>query len=175
MRNDLLAHSAKREKDPAHRTAAVALALCLALLASAIEARAECQYVRGGVTETFISSPNDLTGRRVLGIVTGVLNGAFTAFATSLTPSPEVLKITSYDVFVTNRGDMLSGAGQAEFHFATGKSSGEVKIDGGAGQYAGATGTITLEGQAHPDGTSDVIYRGCVCGPNVKAGTPACP
>jgi hypothetical protein len=45
----------------------------------------------------------------------------------------------------------------------------------GSGKYTGATGTITLEGQAHnlfgdPGvGTFNEIYQGSVCGPDLKA------
>ena len=57
---------------------ALALGLCLAVLGAPIEARADCQQVRGGITETRIPS-NDSLGR-FLGNVTGVLNGASTVF-----------------------------------------------------------------------------------------------
>lgn len=63
------------------RTTKTALALGVMLLGAAIEARADCQYVRGGITETRIPS-NDQLGR-LLGIVTGVLNGASTVYVTS--------------------------------------------------------------------------------------------
>lgn len=52
----------------------------------------------------------------------------------------------------------------------------DLTITGGSGKYAGATGTIALEGEAHnlfggPGvGTFNVIYRGSVCGPNLKGG-----
>jgi hypothetical protein len=85
------------------RTTKTALALCVVLLGAAIEARAECKYVRGGITETCIPS-NDPLGR-LLGTVTGVLNGASTVFITSLNP------VRSYDVFVTTSGDMLIAIG----------------------------------------------------------------
>jgi hypothetical protein len=51
--------------------------LCLVMFGTIVEARAECPYVRGGITETIIPSPNDPLGR-VLGNVDGVLNGAST-------------------------------------------------------------------------------------------------
>jgi hypothetical protein len=47
-------------------------------------------------------------------------------------------------------------------------------ITGGSGKYTEASGSIALAGQAVFDssggGTFDVIYRGSVCGPNLKAG-----
>jgi hypothetical protein len=80
------------------RNTKTALALCVVMLGTAIEARADCKHVRGGIAETRIPS-NDPLGR-LLGTVTGVLNGASTVFITS--PPPNV---TSYDVFLTTAGD----------------------------------------------------------------------
>ena len=76
--------------------------LCLAVLGTAIEARADCHYVRGDIAETRIPAPNDPLSR-VMGTVTGVLNGAVTAVITS--PPPNV---RSFDVFLTKSGDMLT-------------------------------------------------------------------
>ena len=52
----------------------LALMLCVAVAGTAVEARADCHYVRGSIAETRIES-NDPFGR-LLGTVTGVLNGA---------------------------------------------------------------------------------------------------
>ena len=175
MKSVLLTSSAEREKDLMKRNTKIALVMCLAVLGTAIEARAECKHVRGGITSTSIPS-NDPFGR-VLGNVDGVLNGASTAFITS----NNGLNATSFDVFVTNGGDMLTATGAVALTPVPGKPPGEftekatLTITGGSGKYAGATGTIALEGQGHnvfggPGvGTFDVIYRGSVCGPNLKA------
>ena len=167
-------------KDFMKRKTTIALVLCLAVLGMAIEARADearagCQQVRGRDVETIIPSPNDPLGR-VLGNVDGVLKGASTAFITSL--SPDGLKATSFDVFVTDGGDMLTATGAVTLSPVPGSSSvftekAILTITGGSGKYKGASGTITLEGQAVFDssggGTFDVIYQGSVCGPNLKA------
>jgi hypothetical protein len=58
------------------RNTILALGLCLAVLGTAIEARADCQYLRGSISETRISQGTEPT--RILGTVTGVLNGAAT-------------------------------------------------------------------------------------------------
>ncbi len=173
--------SVEREKGLVKRNRRITLVLCLAVLGTAFEARAECQNVRGGITETIIPSPNDAFGR-ALGNVNGVLNGSFTAVITSLNPSPNVLNATSFDAFVTNRGDMLTATGAIALTPVPGKPPGEftsnatLTVTGGSGKYAGATGTIAFEGEAHnlfggPGvGTFDSIYRGSVCGPNLKGG-----
>jgi len=54
----------------------IALALGAVLLGTAIEARADCQYLRGSIAETRIAQGAEPT--RNLGTVTGVLNGAVT-------------------------------------------------------------------------------------------------
>ena len=156
------------------RNSKIALALCLAVLGTSIEARADCKHVRGSDVETIIPSPNDPLGR-TLGIVNGVLNGASTAVVTST--RPDGLNATSFDVFVTNGGDMLTAIGAVTLTPVPGSSSkftenATLTITGGSGKYKGASGTITLEGKAVFDssggGTFDVIYQGSVCGPNVK-------
>jgi hypothetical protein len=151
------------------------IALCLALLGTGIEARADCKLVRGSDMETIIPSPNDPFGR-TLGIVNGVLNGASSAVVTSL--SPDGLHATSSDVFATNGGDVLTATGAVTLTPIPGSSSdltenATLTITGGSGKYTGATGTITLVGKAVFDssggGTFDVIYQGSVCSPNLKA------
>jgi len=152
-------------------TTKTALVLCVMLLGTAIEARADCQYLRGSIAETRIPS-NDSLGR-LLGNVTGVLNGASTVFITSLNP------VTSYDVFLTNAGDVLTATGHptrtpipgepGEFNTHV-----DLTIIGGSGKYTEASGTMTFDGTSHttavPPG-ADLVYRGSVCGPNIKAGS----
>jgi hypothetical protein len=150
------------------RTTKTALALCAVLLGAAIEARADCQYVRGVITETRIPS-NDALGR-LLGNVTGVLNGASTVFITSVNP------VRSYDVFVTTSGDMLIAIGAPTRTPVPGEPGEfithvDLTVIGGAGKYAEATGTMTFDGTSHTlavPATVDLIYKGTVCGPNLK-------
>jgi len=160
------------------RNTSAAVVLCLAVLGTAIEARAECQggqYLRGSIAETRIASPNDPLGR-FLSNVTGVLNGAGTVFATGTPPN-----LTSFDTFVTTQGDMLTATGLFTRTPIPGAPPGEftvhvdLTITGGSGKYAGATGTMTFDGQMHNVfggvgvATVDLVYRGCVSGPNIKA------
>jgi hypothetical protein len=153
------------------RTTQITLGLCLAVFGTAIQARADCQNVVGSMRETIIPAPNDPYGR-ALGIVNGVLNGASTAVITSPDGS------TSFDVIVTNRGDMLTGNGAITLTPLPGSSNEftvnvTLTIAGGSGKYSGATGKLTYLGLAQfsspTTGTFNVIYRGSVCGPNVKA------
>jgi hypothetical protein len=151
------------------RNANIAMALSVALLGTAIEARADCHQVRGSIAETRIPS-NDPLGR-LLGTVTGVLNGASTVFITS--PPPNV---TSYDVFVTTAGDVLVATGASTRTPIPGEptefiSHVDLTVIGGFGKYADATGTMTFDGIAHTatvPPTFDLVYKGTVCGPNVK-------
>jgi hypothetical protein len=149
-------------------TRKTALAVCVVLLGTAIEARADCKYVHGGITETGIPS-NDPLGR-LLGNVTGVLNGASTVFITSLNP------VRSYDVFVTTSGDMLIAIGAPTRTPVPGEPGEfithvDLTVIGGSGKYAEATGTMTFDGAFHTGTvppTVELIYKGTVCGPNVK-------
>ena len=59
----------------------LALMLCVAVAGTAVEARADCHKVRGSIAETSIPSKDQFG--RLLGTVTGVLNGASTVFITS--------------------------------------------------------------------------------------------
>ncbi len=167
-----------RGKDPMKRNTSAAVVLCLAVLGTAIEARAECQggqYLRGSIAKTRIASPNDPLSRW-LGNVTGVLNGASTMFVTGTPPN-----VTSFDTFVTTQGDMLTATGLFTRTPIPGAPPGEftVHVDptitGGSGKYAGATGWMTFDGQMHNVfggvgvATIDLVYRGCVSGPNIKA------
>src|SRR6185503_8612714 len=150
----------------------IALALGVVLLGAAVEARAECQYLRGSIAETRISQGTEPT--RILGTVTGVLNGAGTV--TILSTSPVV---RSLDIFVTKSGDVLRAEGLPTRTPIPGAPPGEfsvhveLEIKGGFGKYEGAYGTMEFNGVSHaaavPPNT-ELIYTGTVCGPNVKAG-----
>jgi hypothetical protein len=149
----------------------VALLLCATLAGATVEARADCHHVRGSIAETRIES-NDPFGR-LLGTVTGVLNGASTVFITS--PPPNV---TSFDVFLTTAGDVLMATGVPTRTPVPGEPGEffthvDLTIVGGWGKYFQATGTMTFDGRFHT-GTvpqsADLVYQGTVCGPNVKGG-----
>ena len=153
------------------RQTQLALMLCVVVAGTTVEARADCHYVRGSIAETRIPS-NDQFGR-LLGTVTGVLNGASTVFITS--PPPNV---TSYDVFLTTAGDVLIATGVPTRTPVPGEpgefiSHVDLTVVGGFGKYAEATGTMTFDGRSHTGTvpqTSDLVYQGTVCGPNVKGG-----
>jgi hypothetical protein len=141
------------------RTTKTALGLCVVLLGTAIEARADCHQLRGSIAETRI--PSDDQFGRLLGTVTGVLNGASTVFITSLSP------VTSYDVFLTTAGDVLIAEGRPVRTPVPGEPGEfithvELTIVGGSGKYAQATGTMTFDGQSHGTvpPTADLIYSG---------------
>jgi hypothetical protein len=113
----------------------------VAVAGTAVEARADCHYVRGSIAETRIPS-NDQFGR-LLGTVTGVLNGASTVVITSLTP------VQSYDVFLTTAGDVLIATGVPTRTPVPGEPGEfithvDLTVVGGSGKYAEATGTMTF-------------------------------
>jgi hypothetical protein len=177
----MLTDSTERGEAPGKRHTRITLVLCLAVFGMAVEARAECQggqYLRGSIAETRIASPNE---GRFLGTVTGVLNGASTVYTTGMAPN-----VTSFDTFVTTQGDMLTATGRPTRTPIPGAPPGEfsvhvdLTITGGSGKYAGATGWMTFAGQSHNASggvgvnTVDLVYKGCVSGPNIKAdGNPS--
>src|SRR5262245_20852640 len=107
-------------KDLLKRNTRVALALCLAVLATGVTARSDCQNVSGTITENQIPATNDHNGSS-LANVNGALNGANTAVITSF--SPDGLHATSLDVFVTTRGDVLTATGAVTLTPNPGNSS----------------------------------------------------
>ena len=151
----------------------IALALAVALLGTAIEARADdCQYVRGSIAETRISL--DTEPARFLGTVTGVLNGAVTVTLLSGPPN-----VRSLDIFLTKSGDVLRTEGSPTRTPIPGAPPGEftshvdLDIKGGFGKYEGAYGTMEFDGLSHTAAVppnSETVYKGTVCGPNIKAG-----
>src|SRR5678815_2260857 len=152
------------------RYTSLALMLCVAVAGTAVEARADCHNVRGSISETSI--PSDAQFSRLLGTVTGVLNGASTVFLT--TPPPNV---TSYDVFLTTAGDVLIATGVSAPRTPVPGEPGEfishvdLTIVGGSGQYAEATGTMTFDGVSHTGTvprTADGPLVNDIGGPNVK-------
>ena len=153
------------------RTLKTALALCVVLPGVAVEARADCKYVRGSIAETRISLGTEPT--RFLGTVTGVLNGAVTV--TILSPPPNV---RSLDIFVTKSGDVLRFEGVPTRTAVPGEPGEfithvDLTVVGGSGQYEGAYGTMESDGLSHTAAvppTTEFIYKGTVCGPNVKGG-----
>ena len=150
----------------------IAVALAVALLGTAIEARADdCQYVRGSIAETRISLGTEPT--RLLGTVTGVLNGAVTVTLLSGPPN-----VKSLDIFLTKSGDVLRTEGSPTRTPIPGAPPGEftvhveLDIKGGFGKYEGAYGTMEFNGLSHTAAVppnSETVYKGTVCGPNIKA------
>ena len=150
-----------------------AVVLSMAVLSTGIQARpdsqASCQRLRGSIDETRIPS-NDALGR-LLGNVTGTLKGASTVYITGQNPT------SSFDVFVTKLGDMLTAVGAPTRTPIPGQpgefiSHVDLMITGGSGKYAGATGTMTFDGYSHTatvPPTTELIYKGEVCGPGIKA------
>jgi hypothetical protein len=149
----------------------VALMLCVAVAGTAAEARADCHILRGSIAETRI--PSDAQINRLLGTVTGVLNGSSTVHITTLGPP-----VQSFDVFLTTAGDVLLATGLPTRTPVPGQPGEffthvELTIVGGYGKYDQATGTMTFDGTSHTTTvppTVDLVYQGTVCGPNVKGG-----
>lgn len=132
-----------------------------------------CTEVSGKFNEMILpadSAPNDPAGR-VLGNVDGTLAGATTAFITGIVPAVNGgLKVTTNNAFATLEGNLLFTSGAATWTFI---SNGFYQVDltltitGGAGKYAGASGSIKVLGVGDNvgPGTGQFLheYRGQVC------------
>jgi hypothetical protein len=153
------------------RLVKLAVMLCVGLAGTAVEARADCHTLRGSIAETRI--PSDAQINRLLGTVTGVLNGSSTVYITTLGPPVE-----SFDVFLTTSGDVLLATGRPTRSPVPGEPGEffthvDLTIVGGYGKYFQATGTMTFDGTSHTltvPPTVDLVYKGTVCGPNVNGG-----
>ncbi len=156
------------------------LSVCVVLLAAVglgFPARAadrECKNVAGRVFELQVPAPNDPFGR-VLGTVTGVLEGSVTAILTS-PPGPAT---STFDVFLTKSGDAIAATGEAAFdptdNVGVVLDDLTLTIVWGSGKFEGATGTINLKGEGFnvlppPAGGPGLTYftlqyRGSICVP----------
>jgi hypothetical protein len=142
--------------------------LCLVVMGFAVGAWADgaksgCKTVRGRIIWTVIPAPNDPFGR-VLGTVTGALNGGTSA--TILEPptgGPDgVLHTHDLDVFAVGAQDILFGESRAAFTPIPGKpgtvqDSQTITITGGSGKFAKATGSLQIQGTGYnltPQGAS---------------------
>jgi hypothetical protein len=152
----------------------VLLAIVAAALWTAAPAQAQtCTEVSGKFNEMILpadSAPNDPAGR-VLGNVDGTLSGATTAFIVSIAPARDGgLRVATNNAFATLEGNLLFTSGVADWTFI---QNGFYQVDltltvtGGAGRYAGATGTIRVLGVGNNvgPGSGQFLheYRGQVC------------
>ena len=79
-------------------------------------------------------------------------------------------------MFLTTAGDVLIATGVPTRTPVPGERGEfithvDLTVVGGSGKYAEATGTMTFDGVSHTGTvprTADIIYKGTVCGPNVK-------
>jgi len=152
----------------------------LASLSFAGRRGSDCKKVSGRLIETQIGAP---APPRVIGRTTGTLNGVETAYIVSIDASgfPNSVSAETVNTFVTDAGDVLVTEGHAEVtpidNDGTVRDVLTLTIlpDQSLGRYAGATGTITLDGigykfpifspEAGPGNTYFIFrYKGTICG-----------
>lgn len=143
--------------------------------ASAAPVEAGCTTIGGKFTELILpqaSAPNDPAGR-ILGTVDGSLEGATTAFLTSITPELNGgLHVTTYDTFATLEGNQLFAVGDGHWVFIKNgfyKVSLTLTIVGGTGKWSTVGGTIYTQGVGNNvgpgTGTFQQAYTGGICTP----------
>ena len=157
---------------------AVSLAASLFATTAAAQTQKGCHVVVGTAVWNLIASPNDALGR-VLGPTTGTLQGAVSAYLTSLAPQPDGSFIaTSKETWSLAPGDLIFFDGKATFTPVAGAPVGTVldtltlTAASGTGRYANAYGTITVTGigynlfgpNAAPGATYFLVsYMGTIC------------
>jgi hypothetical protein len=157
------------------RYIAVGVAVLALSAASVAPVEAACTSIGGKFTEHILpqaSAPNDPAGR-ILGTVDGSLEGATTAFITSI--SPELnggVHVTTYDTFATLEGNQVFAVGDGHWVLIkTGfyKVSLTLTIVGGTGKYSTVGGTIYIQGVGDNvgpgSGTFLQAYTGGICTP----------
>lgn len=155
---------------------AVFAMLCIAAPPLAVKTAARgCTEISGKFNEFILprdSAPTDPFGR-ILGNVDGSLEGAVTAFLTSLAPGLDGgLHVTVTHAFATQEGNLLLTRGVGDWTFIKNgfyQVDMTVSIVGGTGRYTNATGTFKLLGVGNNvgPGTGQFLheYRGQLCTP----------
>lgn len=154
-------------------TAAIGMAMVISS-----PAQQQCSSVSGTLAESVLpagAAPNDPIGR-TLATVTGDLKGAKTAILVSVAPLPSGgQSAKTKDVFVTEGRDILVADGEATFTPIITNLGGApnlqdiltLKITGGTGRYANATGTLNVKGWGRDVGPGTGIfvleYTGTIC------------
>ncbi len=176
------------------------MAVCMVVYGSLLLVQAQvreqsagpgCVKVQGRIHESIIPAPNDPFGR-VVGPVTGSLEGVATAIITNLSPTPTGLQATTEDIIVTEDGDKIffdgsalftpiPGLNPAEGHFTDNltltvgiqrKVGNDTVTFSGTGKFDQATGTLTVTGEGHflflnplqGNGFFQLRYSGTICG-----------
>jgi len=161
--------------------------LCLACVTVSLSpsvARANradgCRVVSGQIFELEVPADegnNPVNHGRVVAVVTGALKGAETAILTGVAAPPPGahLGVTTQNVFVNKRGEMLVADGLAGITFnpdSTVTDDLTLTVDGASstGRFAGATGSIRAVGTGFNFGGGPGVgrfvfrYRGQICG-----------
>ena len=157
------------------RSFMIGIALLAATAAAATPVEAACSPAGGKFIEHILSrdaAPNDPAGR-VVGNVDGTLQGAMTAFITSLSPARDGgFDVGTYDAFATDAGNILYIKGSGRWTFIKNgfyQVQLTLTIVGGSGAYAGATGTLTTLGVGNNvgPGSGEFVqeYTGQICTP----------
>ena len=166
------------------RTNMIGIAIAvLGMAATAFGQAQQCNSVSGTLAESVLpaaAAPNDPFGR-TLATVTGDLKGSKSAILLSVTPASNGGQTAkTKDVFVTEGKDILIADGDAAFTPIISSLGGApnlqdiltLKISGGTGRYANASGTLKVQGWGRDVGPGTgfftLEYSGSIC---VPAGT----
>jgi hypothetical protein len=134
------------------------LASCLLLWTASADAHLRVKTFTGGFTSSAIPCDAELcTGGPLTGGLAGSL--AWTMDSMEATDDPDVVKLVGVNVVTTPTGT-LSGTDYTLWNLATGDFVDVTIITSGTGAYAGAKGTLVIQGgfdAATGTGTSDYV------------------
>lgn len=136
---------------------AVMLASCLLLWAAPADAHVRLKTYTGGFTSHQVECDTLCTGGPLTGGLAGTL--AWRMDSMEATDDPDVVKLIGVNTITTSRGT-FSGTDYTLWNLATGDFIDVTVVSEGTGAFAGAKGTLVIQGGFDPvlgQGTSKYV------------------
>lgn len=135
----------------------VTAASCCLLWTAHADAHVKVKTYTGGFTSSQVECPTLCTGGPLTGGLAGTLS--WTMSRMESTSDPDVVKLVGVDTVTTSTGS-ISGPDYTLWNLATGDFIDVALITQGTGSFAGAHGTLVIQGAFDPaagQGTSNYV------------------
>lgn len=142
---------------PRLKSLLVTIASCCALWSAHADAHLKVKTYTGGFTSSQVECPTLCTGGPLTGGLAGTLS--WTMDSMEATSDPDVVKLIGVDTVTTATGT-LAGPDYTLWNLATGAFIDVALITTGTGSFAGAKGTLVIQGGFDPasgQGTSNYV------------------